>query len=99
MQCNIYFGTIGKKLGVRYQFTRTVKSIEDAKTIAEDSAKSLYFKYEGQHGIPSYNQISKESELTGVSIETLYNDHMKDMLRWYVIPTEVDTIPRRKLRW
>lgn len=98
-QFNIYFGTIGKKLGCKYQFTKWCKNEQEAFKLAENSAQSLYYKYEGKFGLPSYNQIAKESEITGVDIEILYQEHIKDMIRFFVIPTEVDTISNKKLRF
>jgi hypothetical protein len=96
---NIYYGTIGKTLGVKYRFTKSFKSEEDAKKLAKKSAQSFYLKNEGKHGIPSFNQISKESNITGLDVEILYNDHMEDMIRYYVIPTELDTIPNKNLKF
>ena len=98
-QYNIYFGTIGKTLGCKYRFTKWCKNDQDAIKIAETSAQSFYYKNEGKYGIPTYNVISKESEITGIDIETLYKDHVKDMMRWYAIPTELDTIPNAKLKF
>lgn len=98
-QYNIYFGTIGKTLGCKYRFTKWCKDDQNASNIAESSAQSFYYKNEGKFGIPSYDIIAKESEITGVDIEKLYKEHIKDMMRWYAIPTEVDTIPTRKLRF
>ena len=98
-QYNIYFGTIGTTLGCKYRLTKWCKSALDACTLAENSAASLYYKYEGKYGIPSYSQIEKESEITGVDIETLYKEHIKDMTRFYCIPTDLDTIPNKKLKF
>lgn len=98
-QYNIYFGTIGKTLGCRYRYTKCCKNEQDAKTFAENAASSFYYKNEGKYGIPSYSQISKEAEITGLDIETLYKDHINDMMRFYAIPTEEDTIPNRKLKF
>lgn len=99
IQYNIYFGTIGKTLGVRYRFTKYCKDEQDALSIAKNGASSLYFKYEGKYGLPSYNKILKDSELTGVDIETLYKDYIDYYTRYWAIPTEVDTIPNRKIKW
>jgi len=96
---NIYFGTVGKKLACKYQFTKVCKNEQEALKLAENSAQSLYYKYEGRYGLPSYNKIVKESEITGVDIETLYQEHIKDMTRFYAIPTELDSIPYRKLKY
>ena len=89
---NIYFGTIGKTLGCKYRFTKWCKNNQEANEIAESAARSFYFKNEGKYGIPTYDQIVKESKITGLEIETLYNDHIKDMMRFYSIPTDLDTI-------
>lgn len=98
-QYNIYFGTIGKTLGCKYRFTKNCRNEQEALKLAENSAQSLYYRNEGKFGIPTYNQISKESEITGIDIETLYMDHIKDMTRYFVIPTELDTIPMKKLKF
>ena len=98
-QYNIYFGTIGKTLGCKYRFTKWCKTDLEAKKIAENAAASLYYKYEGKYGIPTYNQIAKESELTGIDVEKLYQEHVNDMTRSYCIPTELDTIPLDKLKY
>lgn len=99
MTYNIYFGTIGKKLGCKYRFTKECKSAVEALKIAENSAKSFYFKNEGKYGIPSYSKIEEESKLTGVDIEQLYQEHIYDMCRWYAIPTKMDSIPNSKLKF
>lgn len=96
---NIYFGTIGNKLGVKYRFTKTFRTEQAALAFAKNAAASFYYKYEGKCGLPSYNTISKESELTGVDIEKLYEEHINDMMRWYAIPTENDTISNKHLKW
>ena len=96
---NIYFGTIGKTLGVKYRYTKRFRTQEEALKAAKDGATSFYYKNEGKYGIPSYVDIAKESKLTGISLETLYEDHIDDMMRYYAIPTSEDSIPNRKLQW
>lgn len=99
MMYNIYYGTIGKTLGVKYRFTRNCnKREQEAMKIAKNAVASLFYKNEGKYGIPSYSEIEKESKLTGISIETLYNEHIEDMCRWYVIPTELDTISEKNIK-
>lgn len=98
-QYNIYFGTIGKTLGCKYRFTKLCRNEQDANRIAETSAQSFYYKNEGKYGIPTYNDIDKESKITGLDVETLYKDHIKDMMRWYIIPTELDTVSTNKLKF
>lgn len=98
-QYNIYYGTIGKTLSVKYRITKNFKNEEDANNFAKKACESFYYKNEGKYGIPSFSKLSKESKLTGVDIETLYNDHIYDLCRWYVIPSELDTISQNKLKW
>ena len=98
-QYNIYYGTIGKTLGVRYRFTKWCKNEQEAKQCAENSVISFYYKNEGKYGLPSYKQIAEEAEITGADIEKLYKAHINDMCRYYVIPTEVDTVPSKKLKF
>ena len=99
IQYNIYFGTIGKTLGCKYRFTKWCKNEQEAKSLAESSAQSFYYKNEGKYGIPTYSQISKESEITGIDVETLYQEHIEDMCRWLIIPTELDSIPNKRLKF
>ena len=96
---NIYYGTIGKTLGEKYRFTRNCKNEQDALKIAKSAAASFYYKNEGKYGLPSFVDITKESEITGIDIEALYDEHIADMTRYHVIPTELDTVPSNKLRW
>lgn len=98
-QYNIYFGTIGKTLGCKYRFTKNCRSEQEAIKLAEISAKSFYFKNEGKYGIPTFSQISKEFKITGLDMETLYQDHFKDMCRFYAIPSSKDTISDNKLKF
>ena len=98
-QYNIYFGTIGKTLGCKYRFTKYCKNDQEAAKLAANSAASFYYKNEGKYGIPKYDQIVKEAELTGVDIEKLYQEHINDMTRSYAIPTELDTVPYDKLKF
>lgn len=100
MMYNIYFGTIGKTLGVKYQYTINVKTEEEALKAAKNAISSLFYKNEGKYGIPTFSQITKESNMTGVSVEKLYEEHFEDLCRWYAIPTDLDTVPKRKIkRW
>lgn len=98
-QFNIYFGTIGKTLGCKYRFTKSCRTEEDANKLAKSAAESFYYKNEGKFGIPKYSQIDKESKITGVDIETLYQNHINDMMRWFAIPTDLDTISRKQLKY
>jgi hypothetical protein len=95
MQYNFYFGTIGT---CKYRYTKWCKSEQDATRILNNEVSSFYYKNEGKFGISTYDTIVKESEITGVDIEQLYKDHIYDMMRGYIIPTEIDTIPNKKLK-
>jgi len=99
MTYNIYFGTIGKTLGYRYRFTKNFRNEQEAQKCAKDAATAFFYKNEGKYGIPSFSQVAKESDITGVDIEVLYQDHINDMMRYHIIPTEYDTIPTNKLKW
>lgn len=96
---NIYFGTIGNTLGVKYRYTKRFRDSNLANKEAKEAASSFYYKHEGKYGLPSYKQISEESKITGIDIIKLYEEHINDMCRWYVIPCEEDTVPSRKIRW
>lgn len=98
-QYNIYFGTIGKTLGVKYRFTKWCKNENAAKRLAEAAATSFYYKNEGKYGIPSYIQIDKESKITGIDVEKLYKEHIKDMMRYFVVPTYEDTVSTSDLKF
>lgn len=99
MTYNIYYGTIGNTLGVKYRFTRNCKNDEEAIELAKKSATSFYYKNEGKYGLPSFSDVKKESDITKVGIDKLYDEHINDMMRWYAVPTNVDSIPSKKLRW
>lgn len=94
---NIYYGTIGK--GAKYHFTKKCKSDKDAKNLAEKCASSFYYKNEGKHGIPPFTQLMAENKITGINIEKLYKEHIHDMMRWYAIPTELDTICKKDIKY
>ena len=98
-QYNIYYGTIGKTLGIKYRFTKNCRDEEHAKEIAKKACETLYYKNEGKYGLPNLKQISKEAKLTGLFLEDLYNSHIEDMCRYYVVPTEVDTISTKDLKY
>ena len=59
----------------------------------------MHYKNEGTYSIPGFKQISEESKLTGVPIQTLYEEHIEDFMRYYAVPTELDTIPNKKLKY
>ena len=96
---NIYYGTIGRKLEEKYRITKKFKNDETALAFARECATSFYYKNEGKYGIPSFKIISKESEITGVSLEELYKEHIEDFMRYHAIPTELDTVSSSDLVW
>ena len=99
IQFNIYFGTVGKTLGCKYRFTKLFKNEVEAKKFTKNCTEAFFYKNEGKKGLPNYIQISNESKITGVDIETLYQDHMNDMMRYFVIPTDLDTISKKDLQF
>lgn len=96
IQYNIYFGTVGT---CKYQYTKWCKNDLEANKIAENAAASFYYKNEGKLGIPTYNTIAKEAEITGLDIEQLYQEHIYDIMRFYTIPTEIDTVSSKDLKF
>lgn len=96
---NIYFGTIGKTLGIKYRFTTLCDNENEANKIAQKEAELLYYKNEGRYGIPTIFDIDSEAKLTGVSTETLVKEHIKDLCRWYAIPTKVDSVTKKQLKY
>ena len=93
---NIYYGT---RCNCKYRFTKNFRNEQDALNFSENLANSYYYKNEGKQGIPKFNQLMHESQLTGIDIEQLYKDHIYDSMRWYVIPTEVDTISSKNIKY
>lgn len=96
---NIYYGTIGNKLGEKYRITKKFRNDEAALAFARECATSFYYKNEGKCGIPSFKTISEESKITGVSLEKLYKEHIEDFMRYHVIPTELDSVSSSDLVW
>lgn len=99
MMYNIYYGTTDGNLKLRYRFTKNFLNEHDAKKHAKEDAASLYYKNEGNFGLPAYSQILKESEITGINLMELYNEHIEDLMKWYVVPTDLDTISKKNLRY
>lgn len=96
MKYNIYYGTVGT---VTYRFTKFCKNDKSAKDLAKKSATSFYYKNEGKHGIPTFDQIIKENQITGINEEKLYNEHINDLMRWYAIPTDLDTVSSKNIKY
>lgn len=100
MMYNIYYGTpTNNALKCQYRITVDCKSERRAKELAYDAACSFYYKNEGKFNLPGYNQIKKECDLTGVSLKNMYGEHIKDLLRWYAVPTELDTVSSKDLKY
>jgi len=93
-QFNIYFGSIAN---TKYQYTKSFKNEIDANKNAEQSMFNFYFKKEGTKGFPSYNTIYKEAQKLNVEVGNLYSQYVNSMCRYYVIPTELDTISKKDL--
>ena len=99
MMYNIYYGSIGDRLKVAYHYTKDFRNEKEALEEAKKGASSLYYKFEGKFGLPSFTQISNEAKLTGIPMKKLFEDHIYDMMRWYAIPTEEDSISSKDIVW
>jgi hypothetical protein len=98
MRYNLYYGTQDGPLKVQYRVTRNFNSEENAKQAAFDGATSLYYKNEGKFGLPDYSKIMQESKITGLNVLKLYEEHIKDLMWFYVVPTDVDTVSERDIK-
>lgn len=100
MKFNIYFGTIGNSnTRCKYRYTAYFNTEEAAIEKAHKEAENLYYKLEGTHGLSSFNIINKESKITEKSLSQLYTDHINDMMRWYAIPTNLDIISNKNIKY
>ena len=98
MRYNLYYGTADGPLKVQYRITRNLNNDAQAKQEALAGATSLYYKNEGKFGLPGYAEISKESEITGISIIKLYEEHVKDLMTFFAVPTDVDTVSKSDIK-
>lgn len=95
IQYNIYYGTRGT--GASYQFTSYFETEEEALKEAYKKACNYYYRNAGDFHIPDKNDIEEESKITGIGIKQLFNEHINDIMRWYAIPTKLDTISTANL--
>lgn len=98
-QYNLYYGTVSGPLEITYRITRSFSDDESAKNAAFEEATNLYYKNEGKYNLPSYVKIKEESDLTGVNILKLYKDHINDLMRWFAVPTVLDTVSNKELKY
>lgn len=98
MQFNIYFGLINENKPVEYKYTENYKSEKEALEDAKTQAIALFSTEAGKFGLPSFLDIQKESKDLNIPVKVLWEDHIWDMTRYYAIPTELDTIPSKKLK-
>lgn len=96
-QFNLYYGTVGGPLEIKYRGTRMFNDEKSAIASAFEEATNLYYKNEGKHGLPGYKVIQEESDITGINILKLYEEHVKDLMRWYAVPTVLDMIGNKHL--
>lgn len=94
---NLYYGTVDGPLKLKYRSTQEFKSEQEVKKNLWNLACSLYYKNEGKHHLPSYKDITEESKITGIPVEKLYNEHIKDLIKFYYVPTELDTVSTKDL--
>ena len=97
MKYNLYYGTVDGPLKLKYRVTKECSNDENAKNSAFEEARTMYYKNEGKYGLPGYVKIQQESDITGISIFKLYEEHIKDLMRWYAIPTTLDTIDNKNI--
>ena len=98
MRYNLYYGTADGPLKVQYRITKNVNNQNTAMQEALAGATSLYYKNEGKFGLPGYKDIFKESEITGINIIKLYEEHVKDLMTYFVVPTDVDSVSEKDLK-
>lgn len=98
-QYNLYYGTVDGPLKVTYRVTRNYNDDNAAKAGAFEEATNLYYKNEGKFNLPGYPQIQKESNITGINILKLYDEHIRDLMIWYAVPTVLDTISNKNLKF
>ena len=89
---NIYFGLADGELKCKYQYTKEFKNETEALKDTRRNLLAFYYKYEGTHHIPSFIKISEEAEYLHKDVEKLINEHINDLIRYFIVPTEVDTI-------
>lgn len=89
---NIYFGLADGELKCKYQYTKEFKNEIEALKDTKRNLLAFYYKYEGTHHIPSFVTISEEAEFLHKDVEKLINEHVNDLIRYFIVPTEVDTI-------
>ena len=98
-QYNLYYGTVDGPLKIEYRITRSFNDDQSATNAAFEEATNMYYKNEGKHNLPSYNQVKQESDITGINILKLYQEHVKDLMRWFAVPTVLDTVSNKKLKF
>lgn len=98
-QYNLYYGTVDGPLKIQYRGTRSFVNDEFANAEAFKEASNLYYKNEGKFGLPGFNKIKEEQEITGINILKLYEEHIKDLMRWFAIPTEVDIVNNKGIKF
>ena len=96
---NIYFGLADGELKCKYQYTKEFKNEQEAIKDTKRNLLLYYYEHEGTHHIPSFSQISEEAEYLDKDVEKLISEHINDLFRYFVIPTEVDTISTGNLNY
>lgn len=108
-QYNIYAGLGGSFGGANYQFTTLCETEDEALGEAFESACEEYEQYSGLHGLPGWEDATREycennnlseDELTdedSQEIEECYNDARESWLNYYVVATDKDGIDQNDL--
>lgn len=96
---NVYFGLADGELKCKYQYTKEFKNETEAIKDTKRNLLAFYYKYEGTHHIPSFIQISEEAEYLNRDVEKLITEHIHDLFRYFIIPTEVDIVSSKDLKY
>lgn len=110
-QYNIYAGLGGSFGDANYQYTTLCETEDEALDEAYERACEEYEQYEGLHGLPSWEDATREyCEELGISqeeledtdeeslaIEEYYNEARENWLAYHIVPTEEDDIDQEDL--
>lgn len=110
-QYNIYAGLGGGFGGANYQYTTLCETEDEALDEAYERACEEYEQYEGLHGLPGWEDATREyCEELGISQEELedtdeeflaigeyYNEARENWLAYHIVPTEEDDIDQEDL--
>lgn len=102
---NIYAGLGGSFGGASYYSTILAESEDEACDYAYELAVNTYHDYEGEHGVPSWQECAKEldynpenlSEEEEDEVDEVYSDSIESWIAYKVVLTSEDNIPEDEL--